>query len=71
MEEKIKDLWSSMEQQNKDIQIEYQKELERIIEENAEAKFEQLAEIKVMYKKTDPSDTEKLKERDDEIKKVK
>jgi hypothetical protein len=24
-----------------------------------------------MYKKTDPSDTEKLKERDDEIKKVK
>jgi len=30
-----------------------------------------LAEIKIMYKKTDPSDTEKLKERDEEIKKVK
>ena len=71
MEEKIKDLWSSMEQQNKDIQIQYQKDLERIIEENAESKYEQLAEIKIMYKKTDPSDTEKLKERDDEIKKVK
>ena len=40
MEEKIKDLWSSIEQQNKDIQIEYQNTVERIIEENAESKFE-------------------------------
>ena len=30
-------------------------------------KFERLAEVKAMYKGVDPSDEEKIKERDEEI----
>lgn len=30
-----------------------------------------MAEVKVMYKKVDPSDTEKIAERDEELNKIK
>jgi len=38
-------------------------ELEKIIDEVAELKYEKLAEVKVMYKKVDPNDSEKMKEK--------
>ena len=37
----------------------------------AEIKFEKLAEVKVMYKKVDPADKDKIAERDEEISKIK
>lgn len=37
----------------------------------AEIKFEKLAEVKVMYKKVDSADKEKIAERDEEINKIK
>ena len=64
-------MWASIEQRQEEIQKEYQIKLEEIIEEVAQLKFEQLAEIKVMYKKADPNDAELMKQKEQEIADVK
>ena len=46
------------------MQGEYQQELETIIEECAQIKFEKMAEIKIMFKNCGP---EKAEERDKEL----
>lgn len=71
MEKRIQDVWGSIEKQTVEIQKEYQIELEKIIDEVAELKYEKLAEVKIMYKKVDPSDTEKMKEKQEEIDTIK
>ena len=71
MEQRIQDVWGSIEKQTVEIQKDYQNELETIIDEVAELKYEKLAEIKVMYKKFDPSDAEKMQEKQDEIDTIK
>jgi hypothetical protein len=71
MEQRIQDVWGSIEKQTVEIQKDYQNELETIIDEVAELKYEKLAEIKAMYKKFDPSDAEKMQEKQDEIDTIK
>ena len=50
MQKKIQEVWASMDQKTEILQKEYQDQLETIIEEVAQQKFERIAEVKVMYK---------------------
>ena len=55
IQQRINDVWNSVQQKQENLQNEYQEEVESIIEETAQIKFEKMAEIKFLYKNCDPS----------------
>jgi hypothetical protein len=64
---RINEIWTETQEKQELIQNEYQDEVESIIEDLMEMKFEKMGEVKFMYKKL-LDDPEKVKERDDELK---
>ena len=62
IQDKINDIWNSIQEQQEQVQTEFQDEYERIIEEAAQMKFEKIAEIKLMFKDC-TSDMESERER--------
>ena len=56
IQQKINDIWTSVQQKQDQLQNDFQTELEDIIEDCAGIKFEKMAEIKFMYKKCDESE---------------
>lgn len=62
-------MWTDIQVKQDQIQLDFQGQLETIIEECAQLKFEKISQIKLQFKKED--DEEKLAERDRLIEEVK
>ena len=71
MQAQVQVKWAEIEKKLESYQKEYQNMLEQIIEEVAQQKYEEMAEIKAIMKKIDPSDEEALAEKKDELEQVK
>mmetsp|Transcript_2357 Transcript_2357/g.3567 ORF Transcript_2357/g.3567 Transcript_2357/m.3567 type:complete len:83 (+) Transcript_2357:1070-1318(+) len=65
---KINDVWTNIQERLDQLQTDYQDEVEEIIEDCAQLKFEKMAEIKIMYKNCPE---EEIADRDKEIAVVK
>lgn len=64
IQEKINEVWQENQREQEQVQNDYQQELETIIEECAQIKYEKMAEIKIMFKNCGP---ERGDERDKEL----
>mmetsp|Transcript_14285 Transcript_14285/g.24316 ORF Transcript_14285/g.24316 Transcript_14285/m.24316 type:complete len:87 (-) Transcript_14285:547-807(-) len=68
IQQKINEVWTDIQQKQDKLQNDFQGQLEEIIEECAQIKFEKMAEIKFAFKNCDPS---KVAERDQQLQLVK
>lgn len=71
-QQRIQEVWATIEQKQDTLQKDYQTKLEQIYEDVTQIKFEKIAEVKLAYKDVDrEQDKAKVEEMEQEIQKIK